>query len=90
MTATCDLILRIIFCLHYNIEFKVLYGMEQTLYCGDSLPGEWYHDGEKLGVYSRSYTISNANFDDDGEYQCRRNGKNVLPSSFKVYVYGKS
>ena len=33
-----------------------MYGTEQTLYCGDSVPGEWYHDGEKLGVYSRSYT----------------------------------
>ena len=69
---------------------KVLYGTQQTLYCGDSVSGEWYHNGIKLGTYNRSYTISNANFDDDGEYQCRRNGKNLLLSPFKVYVYGES
>ena len=40
-------------------------------------------------MYSRSYTIINATFDDDGEYQCRRNGRNVFPSPLEVEVYGK-
>ena len=62
-------------------------------YCGESdhstTPGNWYHDGEPLGVYSRIYTITNATFDDDGEYQCRRNGSIASSSPLKVDVYGK-
>ena len=62
------------------------------MYCGDSNPntppGDWFHDGKPLGMYSKSYTITNATFSDDGEYQCRRNGGNAL--SLKVHVYGKS
>ena len=76
------------------IEILQLYGSEQTLYCGDSdpntPPGDWYHDGAPLRAYRSSYTISNANFSDDGEYQCRRNETNVLPSPLQVDVYGKS
>ena len=68
--------------------------MEHTLYCGGSdhntPPGDWFHDGKPLGVYSRSYTIANATFSDDGKYQSRRNGKNVYPSPLQVYVFGKS
>ena len=70
-----------------------MYGGEQTLWCGESgpntPPGYWFHDGAPLGVYSRSYTIANATFSDDGEYQCRRNGTNVLFSPLQVDVYGK-
>ena len=71
-----------------------LYGSKQTLYCGDSdpdtPPGDWFHDGTQLTKHSRSYTIANATFDDDGEYQCRRNGTNVFSSPLQVDVYGKS
>ena len=60
------------------------------MYCGDSNPGDWFHDGKPLGMYSKSYTITNATFSDDGEYQCRRNGTNVFSSPLQVDVYGKS
>ena len=67
------------------------YGGQHTLYCGDShhdiQPGDWYHDDIAIGKYRRSYTIANATFSDDGEYQCRRNGTNVFSL---VYVHGKS
>ena len=70
------------------------FGGTLTLYCGDSdltiSPGNWYHDGEPLGVYSRIYTIRNATFDDDGKYQCIVNGSGALSSPFQVDVYGKS
>ena len=70
----------------------MLYGYTQTLFCSDSVahtpPGDWYHNGKKLDVYSRNYTIANAAFNDDGEYQCRRNGTNVYSTHLKVY--GKS
>ena len=69
------------------------YGGALTLYCGDSdpntPPGNWSHNGLPLGVYSRSYIITNAAFSDDGEYQCRRNGTNVFSSPLQVDVYGK-
>ena len=75
------------------IDLKVLYGNARTLYCDESAtntpPGAWFHDGAPLGVYSRSYTIANATFDDDGEYQCRRNGTNVFSIPLKFYVYGE-
>ena len=62
------------------------------MYCGDSNlitpPGDWFHDGKPLGMYSKSYTIINATFSDDGEYQCRRYGGNAF--SLQVHVYGKS
>ena len=71
-----------------------LYGSEQTIYCGDSdsktPSGHWLHDGAPLAEHNRSYTITNATFDDDGEYQCRRNGTNVFSSPLLVDVYGKS
>ena len=77
-----------------NLEQKVLYGKSLTIYCGDSdpntPPGDWYHDGAPLGVYNRSYTIANATFDDDGEYECRRNGTNVSSFPLLVNVYGKN
>ena len=70
-----------------------MYGGEQTLWCGESGPNtapvDWFHDGVPLGVYKRSYTISNATFSDDGEYQCRRNGTKLLSSPLQVDVYGK-
>ena len=72
----------------------MLYGDALTLYCDESTPnnppGSWFHDGAPLGKYSRSYTIANATFDDDGEYQCRRNGRNVFSTPLKVHVYGKT
>ena len=71
-----------------------MYSSEQTLYCGDSdpntPPGDWFYDGKPLGAYSRHYTITNATFSDDGEYQCRRNGTNVFSSPLQVDVYGKN
>ena len=71
-----------------------MYSSEQTFYCGDSHPntppGDWFHDGKPLGVYSRSYTITNATFSDDGDYLCRRNGTNVFSSPLQVDVYGKN
>ena len=70
-----------------------MYGAEHTLYCSDSdpstSPGDWFHDSVPLGVYSKSYTITNATFSDDGEYQCRRNGRNVISSPLQVDVFGK-
>ena len=83
---------------HYNshvipLEIRLGYGQTRTIYCGDSdrntPPGDWLHDGKPLGVYSGSYTITTATFDDDGEYQCRRNGSNVFLSPLEVEVYGK-
>ena len=72
----------------------VVYGTELTLYCGDSKhdtpPGDWYHNSAPLGVHNKSYTIANANFENDGEYQCKRNGGNVYSTPLKVFVYGKS
>ena len=77
-----------------KIGTNLLYGGQHTLHCGDSdhniPPGDWYHDGAPLDVYSRSYTIANATFSDDGEYQCRRNGTNVFSFPLQVYVHGKS
>ena len=71
-----------------------LYNSEQTLYCGDSdpntPPGYWLHNGVLLHIYSRSYIIPNATFQDDGEYQCRRNETNVFSSPLLVEVYGES
>ena len=71
----------------------MLFGDALTLYCDESEPntppGDWYHDGKQLHMTSRRYTIANATFNDDGEYQCRRNGKNVFSTPLKVYVYGK-
>ena len=69
------------------------YGGTQTLYCGnvdDDAPGEWFHNGKSLKEHSKDYNITNATFDDDGEYQCRRNGRNVFSSPLQVDVYGKS
>ena len=70
------------------------YDGTQTLYCGnlaeDAQPGEWFHNGVSLGARSKEYTIANATFDDDGEYQCRRNGTNVFSSPLQVDVFGKS
>ena len=67
----------------------MLYGNTKALFCGDSVPqsppGDWYHNGAPLGVYNRSYTLANATFSDDGEYQCRRNGTNVYSTHLKVY-----
>ena len=63
----------------------MVYGTELTLYCGDS-----GHDGVSLGVHNKSYTIANAAFEDDGEYQCKRNGRNVFSTPLKVFVYGKT
>ena len=78
----------------FSIGFNLLYGSDRTLFCGDSdpntPPGDWLHDGAFFDRYNRSYTIKNASFSDDGEYQCRRNGENVLPSPLQVNVYGKS
>ena len=75
----------------------MLYGSQHTLHCGDLdsaiTEGEWIHNGEPLGVYSRSYTIANARFSDDGEYRCRRNGSRTFvlfsPFALQVYVHGK-
>ena len=71
-----------------------MYGEEYTLYCGRSdpntPPGEWFLDKLPLHVYSRRYTIPNATFTDDGEYQCRRNGEDVYPTPLKVLVFGES
>ena len=71
----------------------MLYGSTYALYCGDSdldtTPGEWYRDGGPLYVYSRSYTITSATFNDDGKYQCRKQGRNVFNPPLQVYVYGK-
>ena len=84
--------------LHYNplippLEIRLGYGQTRTIYCGNSNhntpPGDWLHNDKPLGAYSRSYTITSATFDDDGEYQCRRNGGNVFLSPLKVEVYGK-
>ena len=76
------------------IDINLLYGRTHRLHCGDSdrntAPGYWFHDGGLLGLYSRSYIIANATFDDDGEYQCRRNGTNVFSSPLQVDVFGKS
>ena len=76
-----------------SLEIRLRYGKTRTIYCGNSdhntPPGDWLHDGKPLGVYSRSYTIIDATFDDDGEYQCRRNGRNVFFSPLEVHVYGK-
>ena len=73
---------------------ELAYGSKHTLYCGDSdpntPPGDWFHDLKEIGWYSRSYTITNATFSDDGEYQCRRKGANVFSSPLQVYVYGKN
>ena len=70
-----------------------LYGSEQTIYCGDSdsntPPGHWFHDGAPLTRFGRSYTITNATFDDDGKYQCKRNGTKVFSTPLQVDVYGK-
>ena len=72
----------------------MLYGGQHTLYCGDSdpntQPGDWLHDGKLLNVFNRSYTIANAVFSVDGEYQCKRKGVDVLSPPVQVYVYGKS
>ena len=80
--------------IYIGTDFKVLYGNALTIYCDDSTPntppGDWFHDGVPLKVHSRSYTITNATFDDDGEYQCRRNGRNVFSTPLKAYVYGKT
>ena len=71
-----------------------MYGRDHTLYCGDSdpntPPGDWFHDGKRVNWYNRRYTITNATFSDDGEYQCKRNGTNVFSTPVKVDVYGKS
>ena len=72
---------------------RLFYGRTHTLYCGDSdpntPPGEWFLNGKLLGMYSRSYTITNATFEDDGEYQCVRKGSRVFSSPLLVDVYGK-
>ena len=71
----------------------MFYGRTHTLYCGDSdpdtPPGEWLLNGESLGVNSRSYNITNATFDDDGMYQCMRNGSGVFSTPLQVDVYGE-
>ena len=70
----------------------MVYGTELTLYCGDSKhdtpSGDWSHDGAPLGVHNKSYTIANATFECNGEYQCSRNGKDVFSTPLKVFVYG--
>ena len=75
------------------IDIHLLYGRKHTLHCGDSdpntPPGDWFHNGAPIDRYNRSYTIANATFSDDGEYQCRRNGGYVLSSPLQVHVYGK-
>ena len=72
---------------------RLFHGSTHTLYCGDSdpnaQPGEWYLNGELLQMFSRSYTITDATFDDDGEYQCWRNGRGVFLFPLKVEVYGE-
>ena len=69
------------------------YGSTVLLYCGQSdhttPSGNWSHDSVPLGVNSRVYTITNATFDDDGEYQCIGNGSGVFSSPLKVDVYGE-
>ena len=76
-----------------KIGFNLLYGSQLTLHCGNSnhatTEGEWFLNGFTLRVYSRSYTITNATFKDDGEYQCRRNGTHAISSPLQVYVHGK-
>ena len=69
------------------------YGGAQTLYCGnvdDDAPGEWFHNGKSLKKHSKYHKITNATFDDDGEYQCRRNGTIFFSSPLVVDVYGKN
>ena len=66
-----------------------LYGGSFTLYCGGSLPGEWFHDGSSTGVNSNNYTITNADFSHDGEYQCWRDGVEALGEPLQVIVYGE-
>ena len=76
-----------------TIDISVLYGSKYALYCSDSdldtTPGDWYHDGGPLHVYSWSLFITSATFDDDGGYQCRKQGRNVFNPPLQVYVYGK-
>ena len=49
----------------------------------------WFHNGLSTGVNSNTYTITNADFSNDGEYQCRRGGVDVLPTPLKIIVYGE-
>ena len=68
----------------------VLYGKNHELHCGGGpLPGYWFHNDEPTGVNSNTYTITNANFSDNGEYQCRRNGVDALDPPLEVIVYGE-
>ena len=90
-------VLYVLYCYSINVIVPillvsvVLYGDTFKLHCGGSpQPGDWfYNDRLPLGVYSYIYTITNADFSDDGEYQCRRNGVNVLGSPVEVIVYGE-
>ena len=67
-----------------------LYGNNHSLHCGGSpLPGEWFLNGLSTGVNNRTYTITNADFNDDGYYQCRRNGVDALNPPLEVIVYGE-
>ena len=88
-----NIILELYNSFEYYIGIRLFHGRTHTLYCGDSdpnaQPGEWYLNGESLRVFSRSYTITDATFDDDGEYQCRRNGSGVFHFTLKVKVYGE-
>ena len=68
------------------------YGDPFGMFCrdqGETFLGEWFHNGLPTGVYSKSYTITNADFSHDGKYQCRRNGVDVLNPPLELIVYGK-
>ena len=53
------------------------------------MSGDWLHNGLPTGVHSESYTIVKADFSHDGEYQCRRDGVDVLDPPLEVRVYGE-
>ena len=68
---------------------ELLYGGNYTLHCGGGGPAEWFHNDLSTGVNSNTYTITNANFSHNGEYQCRRNGVDALNPPLEVIVHGE-
>ena len=79
------------YCIHVKFFLyitELLYSYNVT--CGrSSQSGEWFNNGLSTGMNSNVYTITNANFSHDGEYQCKRGGVNVLDPPLLVIVYGE-
>jgi hypothetical protein len=74
-----------------DANINVLYGHNDSLYCGDESDfdhGHWYHNGNPTEVRNYSFPITNADFNMSGQYQCMKGGQGVFSSPLEVVVYG--